>query len=78
MGQKERDGELQGRQRRRSGKETEIRWDKVGEHREKPQGLRHPAVHTLAPCCLQPSAADGGCQSDQRGDGRWRQPRDDT
>lgn len=32
MGQKERDGELQGRQRRRSGNETEIRWDKVREH----------------------------------------------
>lgn len=38
MGQKERDGELQGRQRRRSGKETEIRWDKVREHWEKTPG----------------------------------------
>lgn len=32
MGQKERDGELQGRQRCRSGKEMEIRRDKAREH----------------------------------------------
>lgn len=32
MGQKVKDGELEGRRRRRSGREMEIRWDKVREH----------------------------------------------
>lgn len=58
MGQKEKDGELEGRQRRMSAKEMEIRWDKVREHWE------NPRVSSILSVCQFPAVCSSLQQRD--------------